>query len=213
MARPAFTDEELSEKREAILDAAMELFEAQGLEGISLRRIAARVGCSYTTPYRYFTDKQAVLNALRVRSYRWIEDTLNAAVAEHDRPIDALAALSRAYIEAALARPHAYGLLFNVGTGMDAVVSQEPTADEDTLAKAKRAALGVCANTIDAARDAGQLELEIDSLSAAHMLWAGAHGAITLHLSNQLVMGRSLEQIATPLVTAIITGMQNAQAN
>lgn len=48
----------------AILDAAAELFAAQGYEQTTTHQIAGRAGVSVGALYRYFADKQAVLKEL-----------------------------------------------------------------------------------------------------------------------------------------------------
>lgn len=58
-------------KREAILDAALEVFGEVGLHGASLREIASRVGVSHQSLMHYFPTKNALLMAvLRRRDER-----------------------------------------------------------------------------------------------------------------------------------------------
>lgn len=52
------------EKREAILDAAMTLFAARGMEGVPIEAIAAAAGVSKVTVYANFKDKSAILEAI-----------------------------------------------------------------------------------------------------------------------------------------------------
>lgn len=47
-----------------ILDAAGELLDAQGMEGLNTTAVASRAGISTATLYRHFPDKHAVLQAL-----------------------------------------------------------------------------------------------------------------------------------------------------
>lgn len=58
-------------KREAILDAALEVFGEVGLHGASLREIASRVGVSHQSLMHYFSTKNELLMAvLRRRDER-----------------------------------------------------------------------------------------------------------------------------------------------
>lgn len=50
--------------REELLHAAMQLFVEGGLEAVSVRAVAAHVGVSPMTPYRYFADKAELLVGL-----------------------------------------------------------------------------------------------------------------------------------------------------
>jgi AcrR family transcriptional regulator len=57
--RPATID-----KRDAILDAALELFVEKGFHGTAVPEIAERANVGAGTIYRYFPSKEAVVNAL-----------------------------------------------------------------------------------------------------------------------------------------------------
>ena len=58
------TAEEIVYFRNRMCDHALASFAEHGVEGISLRGLAAELGCSRTTPYRYFKNKADILAAL-----------------------------------------------------------------------------------------------------------------------------------------------------
>jgi len=60
-------DAQARQTREAILDALTELLSEQPADQISTREIAARAGVSQPTVYRYFPDRQALLDGLSDR--------------------------------------------------------------------------------------------------------------------------------------------------
>src|SRR6218665_2559783 len=53
-----------AETRQAILDAARELFVADGVEATTMRAIAARIGYTPTAIYHHFRDKDALIMEL-----------------------------------------------------------------------------------------------------------------------------------------------------
>lgn len=55
------------EKKRRILDAALELFGAQGFHGTTAKAIAARAGVATGSFYRYFRDKKAAFMAVCLR--------------------------------------------------------------------------------------------------------------------------------------------------
>lgn len=57
-----------SERREAILDAATTVFKEMGFDKASMDIIAARVGSSKATIYRYFESKEVLFNELIQRT-------------------------------------------------------------------------------------------------------------------------------------------------
>jgi AcrR family transcriptional regulator len=52
------------DKRKRLLDAALDLFETRGFDGVAVPEIAAKAGVATGTIYRYFRDKEALVNAL-----------------------------------------------------------------------------------------------------------------------------------------------------
>jgi AcrR family transcriptional regulator len=56
--------------RDALVAAAIEILEADGLSALTLRAVARRVGVSQTAPYRHFNDKEALLAAVAAEGFR-----------------------------------------------------------------------------------------------------------------------------------------------
>src|SRR5712692_1439339 len=74
----ATTETTPADKREAILDAALELFAERTFEGTPVPLIAERAGVAAGTIYRYFDGKEALVNAL----YRRCKGDLRSVLAE-----------------------------------------------------------------------------------------------------------------------------------
>ncbi|HVV83873.1 MAG TPA: TetR family transcriptional regulator [Kofleriaceae bacterium] len=74
------------DKREAILEAALELFVERGFHGTAVPEVAERAGVGAGTIYRYFASKEALVNALYQR-----EKGAIAARMLDDFPVDASA--------------------------------------------------------------------------------------------------------------------------
>lgn len=53
-----------SERRDAFLDAAAAIVLEQGVAAVTMEGVAQRTGVNKALPYRYFTDRDAVLGAL-----------------------------------------------------------------------------------------------------------------------------------------------------
>ena len=62
------SQEAVGEFREKLVDAAERLFGQHGLEAVTMRQLAAELGVSPMTPYRYFADKDDILAAVRTRA-------------------------------------------------------------------------------------------------------------------------------------------------
>ena len=89
--------------RAALLQAAGELLEEQGLAGLSLREAARRAGVSHNAPYRHFPDRNALLTALAAEGFRLLEEAMEGK-ASRER--------GEAYVRFALAHPNRFRLMF-----------------------------------------------------------------------------------------------------
>ncbi len=85
-----------SERREAVLAAAMVEFAQGGFAGTSTEAIARRVGVSQPYLFRLFPTKKAIFLAACERCFDQVEQTFAKAV-EGRHGVDALRAMGRAY--------------------------------------------------------------------------------------------------------------------
>jgi AcrR family transcriptional regulator len=91
------------EKRQAILDAAVELFGEGGYERASMSDIGLRTGFSKTTVYGYFASREALLEALAEEATEAGVADVQAALAAPGRGLVAtLEAFADAYLRFAL---------------------------------------------------------------------------------------------------------------
>jgi AcrR family transcriptional regulator len=104
-----------AERREAtqveILEAAWELVRANGLAGLSLRDVAARIGMQPPSLYWYFNSKHAIYDAMFAQANR----QLLARLAEQEWPQDPRAILrlcGRVFVEFSAEDVDRYQLLF-----------------------------------------------------------------------------------------------------
>jgi AcrR family transcriptional regulator len=99
---------ELSGRAQEIVRAARDLLETEGLEGLSMRRLADRLGMRAPSLYKHFADKQALETALISDGFEEQAEVFEAAIANAD---DSLGAIAAAYREYARLHPHLYRLM------------------------------------------------------------------------------------------------------
>ena len=66
------------DKKECILSAALELFADKGFHGTAVPEIAQKAGVAAGTIYRYFTSKEAIVNAVYQRQKSQLLATIMA---------------------------------------------------------------------------------------------------------------------------------------
>jgi len=111
------------QRREQLLDVAVELAAGGDLAAVSVQHIAARAGVSEGLRYHYFPTKQALLLA----AVRRAADAMSAAVAVAvtGTPKQALGAALRAYLDHVQSDPAGWRTLLHARTGAPAQVAQE----------------------------------------------------------------------------------------
>lgn len=88
MARPS---PDVAAVRQQMLLAAEALLTAHGPDKLTMSDIAARCGMSQSNAYRFFANKQALLEALGTRWFRGVEEEAAAVVARGGPPAEQLA--------------------------------------------------------------------------------------------------------------------------
>lgn len=104
-------------KRERILEAAARIFADHGLDGASMRRIAAQAGCTTGAIYPLFKNKEAIYAELLSRSLDDLHRRLQAA----DRaasPEQRLRAGASTIMDFYLERPAEFALSFYLSSGL-----------------------------------------------------------------------------------------------
>ncbi len=98
-------EREREQQKELILGAASEIIAEQGIDKLSIRKLAERIEYSPAIIYHYFKDKDDIVGNLMKRGYQKIVDSLSSIQVLSDKPEDKLKELTRNYINAALKMP------------------------------------------------------------------------------------------------------------
>src|SRR5688572_6665988 len=98
--------------RRALLDEALATIRDQGVDGLTLREIGARLGVSRTALYRHFADKRALLTAVATEGFRTLREQLVTAWQEGGRGRAAFQSMGVAYVRFAVANPAHYRVMF-----------------------------------------------------------------------------------------------------
>lgn len=150
---------ELKPRVREIVDVARDLLDEEGVDGLSMRAIAGRLGVRAPSLYKHLPDKQAILDVLIADLYREFGDHQRAAVVGLDDPVGALFA---AFREWALAHPERYSLLSSGPLSPTPLVTAAALYCGDPLRWAMR-----------------------DDLDGAVVSWAFVHGLLDLEIRGR----------------------------
>jgi AcrR family transcriptional regulator len=151
--------EQIALRREAILAAAAELFDAGGPEAAGLNAIAARAGFTKSNVYRYFESREAALLSLFTAEFERFVQALGPALV----PVRSgdMEGVARVTAELFLAHPRFCHLL----SILNAVI--ERNVSEDVLVDMKRTTYAMAQQVAQA------LHAKLPAIPLADCAWAG----------------------------------------
>ena len=168
------------ERFEEILGAARELFLEHGIENVSTRQIATRVGLSQTGLYVYFKTKDEMLDKLVEGAFRKLGQKLREVETRSNGPLEYLQGAIPAYIRFGVENPDEYRLAFLLRdarrkAGMIAPEQRQTVGVEE---------FGVLEGHVANGLACGALRSSASSPKAvAQALWAAIHGLVALLLA------------------------------
>lgn len=194
------TEEDVTEFRSRLCEAARRRYAADGETGVSLRRLASDLGVSATTPYRYFHDKDEILAALRADAFDRFAASLERAFASRSDPVERSVAVGEAYVAFAFGDPDSYRLMFDLN---------QP--DSDRYPELARAA-GRARRTMTAHTEALQAAglIEGDPALVGRVYWATLHGLIVLELAGKLEGGPDFRRVHREAMRILWRGARSA---
>jgi AcrR family transcriptional regulator len=98
--------------RQAVLDRAAVVLRERGVSGISLRELTADIGVSHAAPRRYFSDRQALLDALAAEGFARLGARLREAAAAAPGFREQVRSLADAYVTFAVTDANLSELMF-----------------------------------------------------------------------------------------------------
>jgi AcrR family transcriptional regulator len=172
------------ELREAIAAEAMAIVGESGLEALSLREVARRLGVSHQAPYKHFPSRDHLTSEMVRRAFANFAQHLDGRL-RHEDPRDDLGEMGRAYLQYARAKPLHYRLMF--GTPLP-----NPLDHPDMMESAPHAfsllqqAIASLPTEPSAKRDPSRVDLD------ALFVWSTMHGLATI------LETRALDNLSLP---------------
>jgi AcrR family transcriptional regulator len=99
--------------RQKILETARKILVSEGLKGLSMRALAEQIDYSPSAIYKYFDDKEDILQAIREDGWQHSIALSLSKVPANLPPPERLLASGKAYLDFAATYPEYYQLMFN----------------------------------------------------------------------------------------------------
>jgi len=178
--------------RKTIVETASALIEQEGVENLSLAKLASHLGIKAPSLYRYIANKEALLYAVIELTYLSLFEAYDdALVSASDDPVDQLIKLSHAHRSFAHANPNTYLLAYTTP-------NPELPTNPNLLLERAISIQGIMK----------QISGEENSLTALRGVLVLIHGFISLELNGQFRRGGDLGETFDAIVLAYLRGWQ-----
>lgn len=164
--------------KNALIEAGVAILSEEGVQGLSLRKVAHRAGVSYAAPYAHFADKQALIAAISTEGYRRLYEILSATARRYEGdPAVQLVEGAWAYVQFALEDTAHFKVT------MSGVVEKEQ--DYPAFVEMSQKSFALVLEIVGACQGRGILRAAPTDLVAVSV-WSLMHGLVSLLLENQI---------------------------
>ncbi len=190
--------------RRAILDAARDLFVAEGFERVSIRKIAERIEYSPAAIYGYFPSKDDIFFALAEEGFRLMygEQRHMDALATLP-PLERVRGMFWRFYEFSCEHPQYFALMF-----VDRAVPRVSREYEgfDFARRGKQQLL----DHLRAAVAAGDLPASIQPEVMLHVVSCALVGVAAMRMSDRLALGQETDALARDVLEVTLAGLRTA---
>jgi AcrR family transcriptional regulator len=164
--------------KNALIRAGVEILSSEGVEGLSLRKVAQRAGVSHNAPYSHFPDKQSLIAAISTEGFKQLYEGLDAAISSYpDDPKRQLQEGAWAYVQFAMDNADTFKIMFS---GVLEKEKEYPAFVEISHKTFERVV-----DVVHACQEAGLLRSTSAEIMAV-AVWGQIHGIISLMLEGQI---------------------------
>lgn len=182
------------------MDAAHDLFLAEGYENVSMRKIADRIEYSPTAIYLHFKDKSQLLKSICTETFAGLAYALQnistkLRTGKHD-PVDLLKRGLHIYVQFGLAHPNHYQLAF--------LTAHDDLRHEDPICMQ---AFGYLVEGVEACIAARRFpQKHPQEISQA--LWAGVHGVTSLLIQHSAFPFVARKKLISRVIDSMVLGLE-----
>ncbi len=164
--------------KNALIQAGVEILSKEGMEGLSLRKVAQRAGVSHSAPYSHFPDKQSLVAAISTEGFNQLYSELDAAILAYPKnPRKQLQEGIRAYVQFALNNTDTFKIMFSGALEKEKEYPSFVAISSKTFQRV--------VDVVRACQEAGLLHSSSAEMMAV-AVWGQVHGIVSLALEGQI---------------------------
>ncbi|MCB5162821.1 TetR/AcrR family transcriptional regulator [Marinomonas algarum] len=178
----------------SLLNAASQIIEEQGVEGLSMRKLADTVGVSRTAPYHHFKDKNALLCALAEKGFQQQAQRLLALRTQKEgASVQLFAAYVHQYLDDAIQHKETYDLMY----GRTLWKTGKPNA---SLKVASKHTFKCWIDWVEVLQKDSVLPSDNTPLRIGQTTWASLHGLARLFIDGIYLDQSDLTQMKEQMI-------------
>lgn len=168
--------------RQQLIQATRALVEAKGPDNFSVSEACRAAGVSTAAPYKHFSDKEDMLNAVCLQGFHEMRERFEEVLVNHDHgTLAGIAAIGAEYVRYAEAHPGIFRMMF------------ASSRDSDEGHEAGMACYGVLLGQI--AGYLGRDSVDETVLEASFPLWTYVHGLSFLRIDGKAEFAKALRTV------------------
>ncbi|MET0065315.1 MAG: TetR/AcrR family transcriptional regulator [Candidatus Thiodiazotropha sp.] len=168
---------------ESLLDAVDEIATQFGIEAVTLRGCAKRVGVSPASAFRHYSDKRSLLTVFATRAVNQLADSMETSMLQaQDSGQDALQAVCMAYVQFALSKPAFFRAMWRE----EMIYTQDP----DYLVATQRLASYLQQGFVNTITDEDPCNFSPQEMLA----WSSVHGLACLFVDGPVARDKGMEE-------------------
>jgi len=176
MNTPSPKNRRFEKTRQGIIDAARDIVRTEGLDALSMRSLAEKVDYSPSALYKYFDNKEELIEALRVEGWNQMNFIFRSRINPDQTLTQAMVESALAYLDLGDQHPELYQLMFNS--------SVNAPSDLKTIEKDPN--FSVITDLIQKGVDSGEFSVpgDLTVLEYRYLAWFILHGICMLKISK-----------------------------
>ncbi len=201
MARPKRSETEREAFRIEVRKTARKLFLRDGPDGLSMRKIARELGCSATTLYAYFDNRNEIIRSFLRATTQELAQTFEDLRARETDPLERIRGMLLAYVRLSIEKPEEFQVAFLM---MPERIDDLPEPEVSNLCAAPT--FRIMHDTLREAMESGQIARR-DPYLTAQALWAAVHGTVALRINLAGVGFAEQERLTREAVDLALGGL------
>ncbi len=158
--------------KNALIQAGIKILAEEGIEGLSLRKVAREAGVTHSAPYAHFADKQAMIAAISTDGHRKVYERITTVADKFpDDPLRQFIETAWAYVSFGFEEPDHFKITFSA--------SVEREREYPALVEITGKTFDVLRQLIIRCQQAGLIDKGEPDLAAV-TVWGFVHGFVQL---------------------------------